>query len=305
MFTKITSAALLLLSSVGFAQMSSYHISFPNTKKLHQFLQFSDKIYPLISAHRGGPAKGFPENCTPTFANTITYNPAIIETDIALSKDSVLVMMHDNTLERTTTGKGKIGDYTYAELQNFFLEDTEGNPTLFKIETLDQVLQWGRDKVIYTLDIKRGVPMAMIVAAIRKNKAEKYATIITYNANQAAEVAKLAPDLMISVSARGKEDIERMEALGVKADKMIAFVGTSEPKSAVYEYLKSRKIATILGTMGNIDKSAKTNGDDLYYKLIENGANFLSSDRNVEAGKQLSKYVKDKKLKSKYIKVVK
>ncbi len=305
MFSKFTSIALLLFCIVGFAQSPSYQISFPNTKKFHKFLQLSNKIYPLISAHRGGPTKGFPENCTPTFAHTITFNPSIIETDIALSKDSILVMMHDNTLDRTTTGTGKIGDYTYKELQEFYLEDTEGNPTLFKIETLDQVLLWGRDKVIFTLDIKKGVPMRMIVDAIRRNKSEKYATIITYNANQAAEVAKLAPDLMISVSARGKEDIERMEALGVKADKMIAFVGTSEPKSEVYQYLKSRKIASILGTMGNIDKGAKANGDELYYKLIENGANFLSSDRTVESGKQLSQYVIDKNLKSKYINVMK
>ena len=305
MYKKIIFSIFLLVYFGSSAQTPTYQISFPSSKKLHKFLQFSENSYPLISAHRGGPAKGFPENCTATFANTIKYHPAIIETDIALSKDSVLVMMHDNTLERTTTGKGKIGDYTYDELQNFFLQDNEGNPTLFKIETLDEVLQWGKNKVIFTLDIKKGVPMEMIVEAIRYNRAERFATIITYNATQAAEVAALAPDLMISVSARGKEDVERMEALGVKADKMIAFVGTSEPKSAVYEYLKTRNIATILGTMGNIDKKAKTSGDKLYYNLVENGANFLSSDRNVEAGKQLAQYVTDKNLKSKYIKLVK
>jgi glycerophosphoryl diester phosphodiesterase len=94
-----------------------------------------------------------------------------------------------------------------------------------------------------------------------------------------------------------------MENLGVKADKMIAFVGVSEPKPEVYEYLHSRKIACILGTMGNIDKSAATNGDVLYYKLIENGANVLSSDRHIEAGIQLMMYADDKKLKSKHIKI--
>jgi glycerophosphoryl diester phosphodiesterase len=258
-----------------------------------------------VSAHRGGPVKGFPENCTATFANSIKYNPTIIETDIALSKDSVLVMMHDNTLDRTTTGTGKIDNYTYQELQQLFLEDNGGNQTPYKIETLDEVLKWGKDKVIYTLDVKKGVPMKMIVDAVRRNKAERYSVIITYNANQAAEVAKLAPDLMISVSARGKEDVERMEILGVKADKMIAFVGTSEPKPEVYQYLHSRKIACILGTMGNIDKSAAAKGDELYYKLIENGANILSSDRHIETGIQLTKFANDKKLKSKHIQIKK
>ena len=289
----------------GFAQQNEYLLQFKTPKELHQFLRYSTKSIPLVSAHRGGPVKGFPENCTATFSNSIKYNPTIIETDIALSKDSVLVMMHDNTLDRTTTGIGKIGDYTYKELQELSLEDNQGNQTPYKIETLDEVLQWGRDKVIYTLDIKKGVPMRMIVDAVRRNKAENYSTIITYNANQAAEVAKLAPDLMISVSARVKEDVERMENLGVKADKMIAFVGTSEPKPEVYQYLQSRKIASILGTMGNIDKSAAAKGDELYYKLIANGANILSSDRHIEAGIQLKKFADNRKLKSKHIKIKK
>lgn len=295
----------MLLFSCKSAPSKSYHISFPNAEAFHEFSKYSTESYPLVSAHRGGPTKGFPENCTATFANTIKYIPAIIETDIALSKDSVLVMMHDNTLNRTTTGKGEIGNYTYKELQQFNLKDTEGNVTSFKIETLDEVLQWGTNKVIYTLDVKRGVPMKMIVDAVRRNKAERNAMIITYNANQAAEVAKLAPDLLISVSARGKKDIKRMEKLGVNVNNMVSFVGTTEPNKETYEYLRSRNISSILGTMGNIDKSAVAKGDELYYKLIENGANVLSSDRHVEAGKQLERYVKDKGIKSQYIKVVK
>lgn len=303
---KICSVLIItLLFSCKSAPSKSYHISFPNAEAFHEFTRYSPESYPLVSAHRGGPTKGFPENCTATFANTIKYIPAIIETDIALSKDSALVMMHDNTLNRTTTGKGEIGNYTYKELQQFNLKDNEGNVTSFKIETLDEVLQWGTDKVIYTLDVKRGVPMKMIVDAVRRNKAERNAMIITYNANQAAEVTKLAPDLLVSVSARGKKDVERMEAMGVNVNNMVAFVGTAEPTKETYEYLRSRNITSILGTMGNIDKSAAAKGDELYYKLIENGANVLSSDRHVEAGKQLKKYVKDKGIRSNYIKVVK
>lgn len=304
-FTALSSFLFVLCCSFCSSQESSYHISFPKEKDFHTFMQYTSQRYPLVSAHRGGPTQGFPENCTATFANTIKYMPAIIETDITLSKDSILVMMHDNTLDRTTTGTGKVNEYTYQELQKFYLKDKEGATTSYKIETLNQVLQWGKDKVIYTLDVKRGVPLKMIVAAIRKNKAEKNSIIITYNANQAAEIAKLAPDLLISVSARGKEDVERMEALGVNTDKMVAFVGTTEPQKEIYEYLHSKKITCILGTMGNIDKSAVAKGDIVYYQLIENGATILSTDRPQEAAKQLAKYAKDKKLTSKFIKVVK
>lgn len=283
------------------AQEKLYALDFENSAAFKTFFRASSNFYPLVSAHRGGPATGFPENCTATFENTIKYNPAVIETDIALTKDSVLVMMHDNTLDRTTTGTGAINDYTYKELQQLFLKDNEGNITKYKIETLDEVLQWGKSKVVYTLDVKRGVPFKMIVEAVRRNKAENYSIIITYNANQAAEVATLAPDMMLSVSARGKEDVERMENLGVTTENMVAFVGTTFPKAEVIDYMKSRGITCISGTMGNLDKSAIVNGDKIYLDIVKAGVMIISSDRPTEVAKQMDVYIKENKLKSKYI----
>ena len=284
------------------AQHKEHKIHFKKNKNFKTFFKASTNFYPLVSAHRGGPTKDFPENCTATFANTIKYNPTIIETDIALTKDSVLVMMHDNTLDRTTTGTGNIGNYTYKELQSFYLKDTEGIVTSYKIETLDEVLKWGKGKVIYTLDVKRGVPFKMIIDAIRKNKAENYSIIITYNANQAAEVAQLAPDMLLSVSARGKEDVERMQEMGVKTENMVAFVGTSFPKPEVLAYMKENGITCISGTMGNIDKSAVANGDKIYLDLVKAGVMVISSDRPAEVAKQMAIYIDENKLKSKFIK---
>ncbi|WP_052705144.1 glycerophosphodiester phosphodiesterase family protein [Flavobacterium sp. 316] len=279
------------------AQDKLHTLEFKNNDSFKSFFRASSNFYPVVSAHRGGPTVGFPENCTATFENAIQYNPAIIETDIALTKDSVLVMMHDNTLDRTTTGTGNINEYTYEELQALFLEDNEGNRTPYKIETLDEVLQWGKGKVVYTLDVKRGVPFKMVVDAIRRNNAENYSIIITYNANQAAEVATLAPDLMLSVSARGKEDVERMENLGVKAKNMVAFVGTSFPKPEVMDYMKLKGITCISGTMGNLDKSAITNGDKIYLDIVKAGVMIISTDRPVEVAKQMEIYIKENKLK--------
>lgn len=284
------------------AQHKEHKIHFENTKDFKTFFKASTNFYPLVSAHRGGPTKGFPENCMATFANSIKYNPTIIETDIALTKDSILVMMHDNTLDRTTTGRGNIIDYTYKELQSFNLKDTEGNITSYKIETLDEVLKWGEGKVVYTLDVKRGVPFKMIVDAVRRNKAENYSIIITYNANQAAEVAQLAPDMLLSVSGRGKEDVERMQEMGVKTENMVAFVGTSFPKPEVLAYMKEQGITCISGTMGNLDKSAIANGDKIYLDLVKAGVMIISSDRPIEVAKQMAIYIDENKLKSEFIK---
>lgn len=291
-------AAVFIVCLSCIAPVKHYYISFKNANDFNNFLNRKTTGFPLISAHRGGPMPGFPENAIETFENATTYQPVIIEFDVALSKDSVLVVMHDDKLDRTSTGTGPIGSYTYAELQQLTLKDNDGKVTSFKIPTIEEVLAWGKNKVIFTVDIKRGVPYAKIVAAIRKTKSETNAIVITYNANQAAEVHKLAPDLMISASARKVEDIERLNQMGVPNEKIVAFVGTAAPDQTVYDYLHSKGITCILGTMGNLDRSAVANpNQNVYEQLLANGADILSSDQLVLAGTQFDNYRNNKKLK--------
>lgn len=292
----LSAVFLLFLSCI--APVKHYYISFKSGNELNDFLNRKTANFPLISAHRGGAMPGFPENAIETFENATTHQPVIIEFDVALSKDSVLVIMHDDKLDRTTTGTGSVWSYTYAELQKLNLKDNDGKVTAFKIPTLEQVLTWGKNKVLFTIDIKRGVPYSKIVAAVRKTKSENNAIVITYNANQAAEVHQLAPDLMISASARSIADVERLNQMGVPNERIVAFVGTAAPDQAVYEYLHSKGITCILGTMGNLDRSALANpAQNVYEKLLTNGADIISTDQLVLAGKQFDNYRSNKKLK--------
>lgn len=295
-FCKQFFVLFLFFCSTAIAQQNHY-ISFETGDGLKNFLTWKEGQFPLISAHRGGPMKGFPENCIETFENATTYNPMIIEFDVALSRDSVLVIMHDDRLDRTTTGTGPVGAYSYAELQQLRLKDPDNNITQFKIPTLDEVLAWAKGKVLLTIDVKKGVPFSKVVAAVRRQKAENCSIVITYNANQAAEVHNLAPDLMISVSANKKEDVERLNSLGVPNNRMVAFVGTREPDKESYRYLHSQGITCILGTMGNLDKSAaSTDASKVYGQLVENGANILSTDNIALASEQLNDLRKRKNI---------
>lgn len=277
-----------------------HYIKFNKTEELYQFLKWSpEKRYPLISAHRGGPMPGFPENCIETFENATTYNPMVIEFDIAYSKDSVMVIMHDDKLDRTSTGKGAIGNYTYEELQAFNLKDDDGKETSFKIPTLDSVLSWSKGKVLLTIDLKRGVSYAKLIEKVKQYKVESNSIIITYSANQAQEVHQLAPDLMISASVQKKSELKRLNNLGIPNNRIVAFVGVSAPDKELYSYLHEKGITTILGTMGNIDKSSIANpAKNVYYHLVNNGADILSSDNIAQAAEQLDKFRYNKKLSS-------
>ncbi len=295
--------AIALSGLACIAPAKHYYISFKTAKEFQDFLNKKTGKYPLLSAHRGGPMPGFPENAIETFENATTYQPVIIEFDVALSKDSTLVIMHDDKLDRTSTGAGLVSSYTYNELQKFTLKDDDGKVTDFKIPTLEEVLKWGKNKVLFTIDIKRGVPYEKIIAAVRKTKSENNSIIITYNANQAAKVHELAPDLMISATVKSPEDLERLNQMGVPNDKIVAFVGVAEPDQSLYKYLNNKKISAILGTMGNLDRSAKANKNkQVYRNLVANGADVLSTDEVVLAGEQLDAYRNDKQLRFKNLK---
>jgi len=292
-----------LMISCNSSKVSHHYIKFNNKGELYQFLKWSpENRFPLISAHRGGPMPGFPENCIETFDNATTYNPVIIEFDIAYSKDSVMVIMHDDQLDRTSTGKGPIGNYTYEELKAFNLKDEEGKETEFKMPTLDSVLSWSKGKVLLTIDLKKGVSYAKVIEKVRQYKVESNSIIITYTADQAKEVHQLAPDLMISASVQKKAELKRLNNIGIPNNRIVAFVGVSAPDKELYEYLHNKGITTILGTMGNIDKSAIASPvKNVYYHLVNNGADILSGDNLQQASDELDKFRYNKKISSPHI----
>ncbi len=83
----------------------------------------------LIFGHRGYPAR-FPENSLAGFAFALEQGIDGLEFDVHLTKDNVPVVIHDERIDRTTDGFGRVVDYTYDELREFHLENGEGIPTL-------------------------------------------------------------------------------------------------------------------------------------------------------------------------------
>jgi glycerophosphoryl diester phosphodiesterase len=259
----------------------------------------SDRI-PMVSAHRGGPYPGYPENAIETFEFITEITPAVIECDIAMTKDSVLILMHDNTLDRTTTGTGSVQDYLWSELQELRLVDLEGTVTAYRIPTLGELLDWTPGKALLTLDVKRGVPFEKVIEEVQQSGTGTYAAIITYNANDARKVYELDSSLMISVGIGNREAYEAHRSLGIPDENMIAFVGVAEPDEAHYRFLHDKGIYCILGVLGNLDKKAEVKGDALYADFVERGADILATDRPVEAAAAIKTLIPETSSKRQY-----
>jgi glycerophosphoryl diester phosphodiesterase len=77
---------------------------------------FFQNAGPLAFAHRGGAAC-WPENTLESFRGALAAGCRYLETDLRTSKDGAIVLFHDENLERTTNGYGKVADHTLAELK--------------------------------------------------------------------------------------------------------------------------------------------------------------------------------------------
>ncbi len=105
----------------------------------------------MVIAHRADWREA-PENSLWAIRKAIEKGVHMVELDVAMTRDSVLILLHDNTLDRATTGKGAPGRFTYAELQAFYLRDGLGVPTRMKIPTLKEAFEVSRGKVLVNVD---------------------------------------------------------------------------------------------------------------------------------------------------------
>ncbi len=116
---------------------------------------FTDKTCkkPQIAAHRGYK-KTKPENSLAALRAAAELGCDFVELDTEATKDGVIVIMHDSTIDRTTTGKGKVSDYTYEQLQGFDLLGGDPNdPESMKIPTFEAMLALAKElKIMLYVD---------------------------------------------------------------------------------------------------------------------------------------------------------
>lgn len=106
----------------------------------------------LIAAHRGG-AHLWPENSLLAFRKTAGLTVDMVEFDVHRTRDGVLVVHHDATIERMTDGSGAISDMTFDELSRFVIKGTGGE----RVPTLAEVLEvFAPSPVDLRLEIKPG-----------------------------------------------------------------------------------------------------------------------------------------------------
>lgn len=105
----------------------------------------------LVVAHRGD-WRNFPENSIAAIESAIEMGADVVEVDVQRTKDGVLILMHDQTLNRTTTGRGRVDETTWEEIQKLYLRNGAAIRTMHKVPSLEEALLYSRDRVMLNLD---------------------------------------------------------------------------------------------------------------------------------------------------------
>ena len=266
-------------SAPAYGAVSSVHYrAYPSADALADALRWRPGAPVLVSAHRGGPGPGLPENALVTFEHALNFAPALIETDVRQAADGSLVLLHDATLDRTTTGAGPLSAHPLAALRRLYLLTPDGTVAPHRIPTLAEALAWAEGRAVLVLDVKEGVPSGALVGAIRDADAANRVVVIASTLEALLAYYALAPDLVYSATATTPEEVEALLAAPVAHERLLAVAGVGAVDPEVADRLHAAGIRVQVGTFGAPDDAAARLGPDAYRPLLDAGADVLATD---------------------------
>ena len=161
-----------------------------------------------IVVHRGANALA-PENTWPSADSALHYQAKWIEVDVRKSKDGVLFNLHDETLERTTNGKGKLADMLSEDVRKLDAGSWFGPQFAgLHVPTIAEMLDSLQGKANVFFDVKRGTPIPTLVNLVREKGFAGKSFFWFGDEGMLREFIALAPEMKIKVNAG---DIERLK----------------------------------------------------------------------------------------------
>jgi glycerophosphoryl diester phosphodiesterase len=178
----------------------------------------------LLIAHRGASGHA-PENTLAAFKKAVTLGASFIETDLQLTRDARLVAIHDETVNRTTNGKGAVHDFTLAELRrldagSWFGSEFAGE----RVPTIEEILDFAKKyDVIFYLEMKPGGAFGgehALIGSLRVSGEIARTIVISFDAAILANVRKIEPTVMTGLLYDGQIEKPIEQALQVGARQL-------------------------------------------------------------------------------------
>ncbi len=142
-----------------------------------------------IIGHRGAAALE-PENTIRSVLKAIECGATAVEVDVRRTKDGVLIAMHDETVDRTTNGTGKVSELTFEEIRK--LDAGKGE----KVPTIEEIMDVVKGKVKLILELKEVGYEDQVIELIRSKNMINDVVIVSFHTSALRKVKELEPRII-------------------------------------------------------------------------------------------------------------
>jgi glycerophosphoryl diester phosphodiesterase len=238
-----------------------------------RFLDADSKIV-MVAAHRAAHLD-FPENSLPAIQEAIRIGVDIVELDVKVTKDGIPILMHDGTINRTTTGTGKPSDFTLEELRQFRLVH-QGETTDELIPTFEEALMLVKNNVLVDIDIKTD-QLDPIIDVIKKLKCEDQVFWFDNDYEALEYVRNADHDFMLMPRAYS---IEMADSAIVRFQPAAVHIDFKFYTEEVVTLIKSNNARIWINALGAYDPAFGTEKEDeALEKILRYGANIIQTDQ--------------------------
>lgn len=244
----------------------------------------------MVIAHRGD-WRNAPENSVQAIKNCIEMGVDMVEIDVQATKDGHLVLMHDDRIDRTTTGTGMVGDWTLDSLKTLYLRNGANHPTRDRVPTLEEAMLAAKGHILVNLD------------KCYDNFDKAYAVLEkTGTVDHVVMKGKVPLSQVKEEFGAYLDKVRFMPVVDLSDPSAAAIIGEyrTEMKPLAYEFVFSDLRSPVLRELGDIkkdgsriwvnslwaslnagydDDAALINLDSIYGWYLDKGINMIQTDR--------------------------
>ncbi len=224
---------------------------------------------PLVVGHRGGFDVGLPENSVLLFDYTLENacrTPIAIEFDVRKSASGSLYIMHDETVDRTTNGTGKISNLQDSYIDTLRLNDRNGTFTSVKIPLFIDILRHFKDKnIILMLDVK-GPIFEEVIKQVKLIQMESKCILLTFTSENTKLALQVTSKMMISALVQNHEQWNSLLGLNIPSAQLIAYINKDTPEDLVNE-INTKKVL-LMTDMSESIRNKSIHFDAGYYTSL-------------------------------------
>ncbi|WP_186758058.1 glycerophosphodiester phosphodiesterase family protein [Echinicola salinicaeni] len=231
----------------------------------------SDEL--MVAAHRAAH-RFHPENSLEAIQEAIRLGVDIVELDIRVSKDGVPLIMHDQTVNRTTTGNGEVESLEWEYLKSLNLK-YEGIPSSSKIPTLKEALLVCRGKILVDMDLKTN-QVGVVLEVVKELNMEEDLIFFDSDWKVLAVIKDSIPEALLMPRAYKPKDIKKL----VKQLKpKIVHIDPSFYNSKTIALAEKYELRIWINSLGTLDSELDESKDkEKAEAWIRKGANIVQTD---------------------------